>query len=152
MADRGVQPGGVVPVDPAGDLPLDITTVPPGTGADRLGLEQSDGGLAQGVVQGVADGADRAGDPGLEQFGGQRHGHVLRARVGVMDQPTSLPGGTGQPSGLYCLAQRVNDEVGVAAGGDPPAQDPSGEDCGSPRFVEGFSMRLPGWGPWWSRR
>lgn len=23
--------------------------------------------------------------------------------------------------------------------------------CGSPRIVEGFSMRLPGWGPWRSR-
>ena len=58
----------VVPVDPAGDLPLDGSAVGPGGSAvvDGLGLEQADGGLAQRVVQGVTDGADRAGDAVLE--------------------------------------------------------------------------------------
>ena len=68
VPDRGVEPVGVVPVDPAGDLPFDVAAVGPGGSAevDGLGLEQPDGGLAQGVVEGVADGADRAGDPGVE--------------------------------------------------------------------------------------
>jgi hypothetical protein len=69
-----VQPVGVVPVDPAGDLPLHVASVPPGGSGevDRFGLEQADGRLAQRVVEGVADGADGAGDPGIGQFRGQR--------------------------------------------------------------------------------
>lgn len=59
-----------VPGHPAGDLPLDLAAVAPGgyCEVDRFGLEQPDGRLAQRVVQGVADGADRAGDAGLEQL------------------------------------------------------------------------------------
>lgn len=74
-----MKPVGVVPVDPVGDLPLDRGSVGPGGSAvvDGLGLEQPDGGLAQGVVQGVADGADRPGDPSLEEFSGERHGCEL---------------------------------------------------------------------------
>ena len=75
VPDRGVEPGGVVPVDPAGDLLFDVAAVPPGrpAGIDGFGLEQPDGRFAQGVVEGVADGSDRPGDPGGEEFGGESH-------------------------------------------------------------------------------
>ena len=48
-------------------------------------------------------------------------------------------------------------EAGLGATARPPDMSdswPGWEDsavCGSPRIVEGFSMRLPGWGPWRSR-
>lgn len=34
----------------------------------------------------------------------------------------------------------------------PPAKPVTARSCGSPRIVEGFSMRLPGWGPRWCSR
>src|SRR5690606_23915783 len=49
---------------------------------NRLGLEQSDRRLTQGVVQCVSDGADGSGDAGLGQFGGQRQRDVLRPGIG----------------------------------------------------------------------
>jgi transposase InsO family protein len=93
VPDRGVQPVGVVPMGPTGDLPFDVSSAGPGRPGqvDRFGLEQADGRLAQRVVQRVADGADRAGDPGVDQFGGEGHRHVLRPRVGMMDQPRGDP-------------------------------------------------------------
>ena len=53
---RGVQPVGVVPVDPAGDLPFDVATVSPGRPGqvDRFGFEQPDGRLAQRVDAPIA--------------------------------------------------------------------------------------------------
>jgi hypothetical protein len=48
VPDRGVQPVGVVPVDPAGDLPFDVAAVGPGWSGevDRFCLEQPDGRFA----------------------------------------------------------------------------------------------------------
>jgi hypothetical protein len=48
VPDRGVKPVGVVPVDPAGDLPFDVAAVGPGWSGevDRFGLEQPDGRFA----------------------------------------------------------------------------------------------------------
>ena len=45
VPDRGVEPVGVVPVDPAGDLPFDVAAVGPGRPGlvDGFGLEQPDG-------------------------------------------------------------------------------------------------------------
>lgn len=54
-------------------------------------FEQADGRFAQRLVQHVADGADRAGDPGLDEFSGERHGDVLRPGIGMMDQPSGRP-------------------------------------------------------------
>src|SRR5918993_3344085 len=83
VSDRGVEPAGVVPVDPAGDLPLDGGPAGPGRSAvvNGLGLEEPDGRLAERVVQRVADGTDRSGDPGLDQLSGERDRGVLRSGV-----------------------------------------------------------------------
>src|SRR5512133_3381473 len=48
VPDRGVQPVGVVPVGPAGDLPFDVSAVGPGRPGevDRFCFEQPDGRFA----------------------------------------------------------------------------------------------------------
>lgn len=58
VPDRGVQPAVVVPVDPAGDLPLDLAAAPPG-GAPSL----MDSVLSIGVDRELA--SWRFGRPGL---------------------------------------------------------------------------------------
>ncbi len=79
VADRGVESLVVVPVDPAGGGLFDLAPRVPDLAfvEDDLGLEQPDRGFHQRVVQGVADGADRAGDPGLHQGLGERQRRVL---------------------------------------------------------------------------
>jgi hypothetical protein len=72
---------GVEPVHPGGGLPLDLVAAGPGALAvDELDLVEADGRLRQRVVQGVADGADGAGDAGLEQGLGERQRRVLLPR------------------------------------------------------------------------
>ena len=59
------------------------------TGFDQFGLEQSDHGLGQGVVERVADRTDRRIDPDLGETLGERDRCVLRPGVVVVDQPTA---------------------------------------------------------------
>ena len=74
----GVQPSVVVPVDPLEGGQLDVVEPLPGpAAADQFGLEQPDVGLGQGVVQGVADGADAGCRAGGGQPLGERDGRVL---------------------------------------------------------------------------
>ena len=81
-------------------LPLDLGTAGPGPlPVDQLGLEQTDRGLHQRVVQGVTDRADRPGDPGLEQCLGERQRRVLRPSIGVMDQTGRGEGGVAAAAG-----------------------------------------------------
>ena len=84
VPDRGVQPIVVVPVDPAGDLPVDVTEVAPGVAAD-FGRQQTDGRLAQGVLSRASPTVPIGGDPGFEQFRGQSHG-----RAGGIQRPACL--------------------------------------------------------------
>ena len=60
-----MEPSGVVPVDPAADLPLDGTPVGQGGAAvvDGLGLEQSNSRLAKDILERVADGAGNPLEP-----------------------------------------------------------------------------------------
>lgn len=84
VPDRGAQPIVVVPVDPAGDLPVDVTEVAPGVAAD-FGRQQTDGRLAQGVLSRASPTVPIGGDPGFEQFRGQSHG-----RAGGIQRPACL--------------------------------------------------------------
>ena len=87
VLDRRVESGRVVPVHPGGGFPFQLG--PTGEGrmlVDQLRLIQSHSGFHQRVVQGVADAADRPGDPGLAQRLGERDRRVLTARVRVMHQ------------------------------------------------------------------
>jgi hypothetical protein len=89
VLDRRVESGRVVPVHPGGGFPFQLG--PTGEGrmlVDQLRLIQSDSGFHQRVVQGVADAADRPGDPGLAQRLGERDRRVLAARVAVKSSST----------------------------------------------------------------
>jgi hypothetical protein len=60
MADGRQEPALVEPVDPLQGGVFDLVQAPPwATPADQLGLVQADDRLGQGVVVGVAAGADR---------------------------------------------------------------------------------------------
>jgi hypothetical protein len=50
---------------------------------DELGFVKAYGRLHKRVVQRVPDGADRAGDAGVEQRLGENYGRILRAGIGI---------------------------------------------------------------------
>ena len=80
LADRVVDAAGVVPVDPAGGLSLELGGAAPTAGpvvVDELALVEPDGRFHQRVVQGVADRPDRPGDPRLGELLGERQRGIL---------------------------------------------------------------------------
>ena len=84
-----VEPPVVEPVDVLQGSDLDLFGGAPGSaGLDQLGLEQADDRFGQGVVVGVADGADRGADPGGGQPLGEGNRGVLRPGIGV--KPNSV--------------------------------------------------------------
>ena len=86
----------VEPVDVLGDGDLEVVDAGPGAlVADQLGLEQGVERLGQGVVVGVALGADRGDGAGLGEAFGVADGSVLHAAVGVVDQSGQVGAGVG---------------------------------------------------------
>lgn len=80
----------VEPVDPFRGGEFHVGQAVPGlAGFDQLGLAEADLGLHERVVQGVADGADRGVDAGLEEVRAERERRVLTARIRMMNQPRS---------------------------------------------------------------
>ena len=77
-----MDPGRVVPVDPAGGLSFDLGTCAPGVGPIRmleeLDLVEPDSGFDERVVECVADAADRRGDPSVDERLGEAARRVLR--------------------------------------------------------------------------
>lgn len=127
VPNSGMEALVVEPVDPFCGAELDVGQAVPGpAGLDQLRFEQADLGLHECVVQGVADGANRGGDAGLEQVGGEREGRVLTVRVLVMNEPGTCWNASpvAAPQGhVEC----VEDEPGPLAGRGRPADDRSGE-------------------------
>src|SRR4051795_12522237 len=86
VADRGMDPLGVVPLDPLGGCRLDLGFVLPGCPApgmlDQFGLVQAYRGLHQRVVQSVADTADGAGDSRFFQGFGDAQREGWQPRTG----------------------------------------------------------------------
>jgi hypothetical protein len=73
-----VGPLGVEPLHPFGGGQLDLVDVAPGAlPTDEFVLERPDGGLGQGVVQRIADGADRRVHSFIDESLGERHRGVL---------------------------------------------------------------------------
>ena len=65
----------VEPVDPFEGSELDVLgRGPGGAPVDDLGLVEAIDGLGQGVVEGIANGADRRLDAGLGQSAGSSNG------------------------------------------------------------------------------
>ncbi len=123
----------VVPVDPCGGGLLDGAPGEPGQAVvvDQFCLVQPDGGFHQGVVEGVCDGSDGAGDPCLVECFGEGEGGVLGAGIGVVNQPGGGEGHAGARSGHQSLFQGGKDQ----AGGDPPAEDTAGVHIGDEGHV-----------------
>ena len=59
-----MQPVRVEPANPLGSLPFDLGSAGPGPDpVDQLGFVEPDCRFHEGIVEGVADAADGAGDP-----------------------------------------------------------------------------------------
>ena len=78
QADLAVQASVVEPVDVLGDGDLEVVDVlPRSLVPDQFGLEQRIEGLGQGMVVGVAAGADRGDRAGLGEALGLPNGDIL---------------------------------------------------------------------------
>jgi len=76
-----VQSTTVVPVDPFQGCDLQVVDGPPGAfRADQFGLVESDDGLGERVVVGIAGGADRTRRAGVDESFGVADGCIF-ARV-----------------------------------------------------------------------
>lgn len=114
-----MQARGVEPVDPFQGRELDFFDGPPGpAGFDQFGLVGGVHGLCEGVVVGVADGADRPGDAQLGKAVriGQRH--VLGAAIRVVHE--SLPWVVHEGGHVQCLQRQRR---GRQRTGHGPADD-----------------------------
>lgn len=77
---------GVVPVDPCEGLKLEVVDRPPGSAsgsAHELGLVEGVDALGEGIIEAVADAADRRPRPDLVESFGVAQTRKLTARVGV---------------------------------------------------------------------
>ena len=123
-----MEPGRVEPVDPAGGLSFDFGQAGPGAGPvvfDELGLVQPDGRFHQGVVQGVADGADRGRDAGVDERFGEGDRGVLAPGVGVEYQP-----GGGEPGVVTATGEQRLLEGGQDQRGGLGRWTPASPGCG----------------------
>ena len=90
---------GVVEVDPAQGLELDVLDTAPGAlRPDQLRFEQPDRGLGQGIVVGVVVRRDRRIDPCLDQrnSGGYFEGRAMRVILST-NQLSRNPGAVQMP-------------------------------------------------------
>jgi hypothetical protein len=82
LVESVVDPGAVVPVDPAGGVSIDLGTSGPGVGPIRmledLDLVEPDTGFDECVAECVADAADRRGDPSIDKRLSEAGRRVLR--------------------------------------------------------------------------
>ncbi len=91
--------------------------------AEELFLEAGEERLGERVVPGVADRAHREVDPGLLGVGAVAEARVLRAVIGVGDQPPSRRAARGDGH-----AERVEHELGLQVVAHRPADDAAAED------------------------
>ena len=100
VIDRTVDAFGVKPLHPVRGRGLDLIDVSPGPFVmDQLGLIESDLGLREGVVVGVADGSNRGVDAFLDQAVGEGNGRIDAAGIGVMRQSGEV--GDAEPVKLF---------------------------------------------------
>ena len=86
---------------------------------DEFCFEETVDGFRQSVVIAVADAADGRLDPGLRQTPGIFDRQILRAPVGVVDQPHRLR----RSALVHRLFQRIQNEARVGGAADTPAND-----------------------------
>lgn len=89
--------------------------------ADQLGLEQAVDGLGQGVIERIADRADRRGRPDVGQSLPVADGCELRA--GIRMTPQALKAGTARPAGHL---QGIEHHLCAHVGCHPPSDTSSG--------------------------
>ena len=86
---------------------------------DELFLERREEALGDGVVVGAAFGAHRDGDAGVAGLLAEAQSDVLRALVGMMNEPGR------RPAAMKRHLERVDDELGAHVVGHRPADDPA---------------------------
>lgn len=159
VAEAGVQPAGVVPVDPGHRGVLDIAdglqrALHEGARADALGLVEADDRLHEAVVVGVPDRTDRRRHPLQGQMLDEAQRRVLGPGVVVMDQPVrqhqALTGpvppahsqagehqirraGRGRVPGHDALSEDIDDKGDV----DEPGPRAHVREVGDPHGVRG---------------
>lgn len=113
--ERRVHASGVVPVDSPGGHPFDVLELLERPSperrvvANRLSLEQTDRGLSERVVIGIAEGSDRGGDALERERLSEAHGRELRPRIAVVNQAVAsgTPGPVTAPQGVPFVAADV---------------------------------------------
>lgn len=135
----GLQKVAVVePVDPfeRGEL-HSFKASPRSAAMDDLGLVKTADRFGESIVVTVANASDRWLDACLGQPFGIANGHVLRAAVGMMNQPATFDG----PPIMQCLVEGIEDESRVRRPACPPTDDTAGEGINDEGHV---SEALPG--------
>ena len=102
-----------------------------------LGLVKTVDRFGESIVVTIADASDRRLDARLRQPFGKANGHVLRAAVGMMNQPATFDG----PPIMQCLVESIEDESRVRRSTGPPADDAAGEGIDDKGHVD---EALPG--------
>jgi hypothetical protein len=91
--------------------------------SDELGLAETVDGLGQGVVIGIAAGADRGDGTRVGESLGVPDRQVLDPPIAVVDEPAEV----GRPATPDRHLEGVEGELGAQAGRNPPADDPAAE-------------------------
>ncbi|GAA5622922.1 hypothetical protein Brsp04_02814 [Brucella sp. NBRC 12952] len=90
---------------------------------DDLGLVKTVDRLDESIVVTVANASDRWLDARLRQPFGIANGHVLRATVGMMNQPATFDG----PPIMQCLVEGIEYKASMGRPACPPTDDTAGE-------------------------
>jgi hypothetical protein len=88
-----------------------------------LGLVKTVDRFGESIVLTVANASDRWLDARLGQPFGIANGHVLRAAVGMMNQPATFDG----PPIMQCLVEGIEHKAGMSRSACPPTDDTAGE-------------------------
>ena len=90
---------------------------------DRLDLQRFHEAFSLGIIVRIAAATHRTDQAVGGQCVAVELGSVLRAAVGMMNQPATFDG----PPIMECLVERIEDESRVRRSTGPPANDTAGE-------------------------
>ncbi len=135
----GLQKAAVVePVDPFQGCEFNhFEAAPRSLPMDDLGLVRTVDRFGEGAVVAVANTADRGLDARLRQPYGMSNGYILRAAVGMMNQPATFDG----PPIMKRSVEGIEDEACMRRPACPPTEDTAGEGIDYKGYVD---EALPG--------
>ena len=104
---------------------------------DDLGLVKTVDRFGERVVVGIANTPDRRLDARLRQPFGIANGHILRAAIGMMNQPATMDG----PPIMQCLIEGIEHKARMSSAACPPADNTASESINDKSHVD---EALPG--------